>query len=143
MAMKSLDDWIKAWDDASGSSGKKTYALLRQYVIDSNIDVAGVLSSATWFVVSNRQNTQYLSSKPVKRVLSQVLFDHDVGFFLWHVKKSVNEFYRNNFPDIAGICEGDELLHVLQVIKEKTDVDYSKINIDELKREESSSPAHV
>ena len=54
MAKKSLDDWRKAWDDAPGSFEKKTSVLLRQYVFDSKIDVAGMLSPMTWFAVAEQ-----------------------------------------------------------------------------------------
>jgi|GEM_PF-2356282 len=142
MAKKSLDDWRKAWDDAPGSFEEKTSDVLRQYVIDSKTGVAGTLSPMTWFAVSERKNVQYLSAKPVDQVLKQILFEHDVSFFLWQVKKKTSKFYSTCFPEISGICEGDELLHVLQVIKEKTGIDYFSIHVESM-YEASSSSAHV
>tara|TARA_R110002126_G_scaffold291755_1_gene456915 strand:- start:22701 stop:23177 length:477 start_codon:yes stop_codon:yes gene_type:complete len=139
MAKKSLDDWRKAWDDAPGSFEKKTSVLLRQYVLDSKTGVAGTLSPMTWFAVSERKNVQYLSANPVEQAFKQIVSEHgikvhevevDVAFLLWHVKHKTDEFYDTNFPELSGICEGDELFHVLLVIQEQTGVDYFAIHGD-------------
>lgn len=151
MAKKSLDDWRKAWDNAPGSFEEKTFDVLLQYVIDSKTGVAGTLSPMTWFAVSERKNVQYLSAKPVEQAFKQLAYEHDikvrevefdVDFLLWHVKKKTSAFYGTYFPEISGICEGDELLHVFQVIKEKTGMDYFAIHV-ELMHETNSSSAHV
>lgn len=129
MPKKTLDNWINAWDDSPGSSLQKIYSILRQYVNDSKTGVAGVLRPMTWFAASNGENAQYLSSDPVAYVLKNVTFDGEIKLLLRHLKQGVSNFHNIKFPGTVEIFEGDELLHVLQVIKEKTGVDYFAIDL--------------
>lgn len=142
MAVKSLDDWRQAWDDVPGCAVEKTHDLLWQYVIDSKTGVAGTLSPVTWFAVSECKNVQYLTASPVEQFLKCSFHFYDLDFLLRYIKQNIDSFYRKRFSNITGICEGDELLHVFQVIKENTGVDYFSVDLG-LERMASSSAAHT
>ncbi|MDF1685033.1 MAG: hypothetical protein P1U36_10320 [Legionellaceae bacterium] len=132
MAIKSLDDWSKAWDDALGGPEERAYDLLKQYVDDSQEGVAGTLSPMTWFAVSNKRNVQYLSAESIENALEHTYSIRNLESFLRCLKQNIDSFYRKRFSEldeVSTICEGDELLHVLQVIKEKTSVDYFAIDM--------------
>ena len=147
MPKKTLDNWRFIWDCSSETNVIKTQLLLRQYVIDSQAGATGVLHPMTWFAASNGKNVQYLSSDPVAYVLKNVTFDCEVEFLLRHLKQRTSHFYSIKFPDIADICEDDELRHILQVIKEKTGVDYFAIELTQdaevEKAEEHQKASHV
>jgi hypothetical protein len=142
MPKKTLGDWRNTWNDFSGTNAIKAQFLLQQYVEDSQTSVAGVLHPMTWFAASKGEHTQYLSADPVRQALTLVMRDKDVEFLLRHVKQRVMNFYSTEFLDINDMCEGDELFHVLQVIKEKTGVDCFAIDIMQ-DAEECDHSAHV
>jgi len=139
MAVKSLDDWIQAWNNASGNEVDKAYDLLRQYVLDSQTGVAGTLSPRTWFAVSERKKVQYLTVSPIEKIFSRSLYVHDLDALLRCIKQNIDSFYRKEFSNSMSLCEGDELLHVFQVIKEKTGVDYFSLDLDPESKAHSSA----
>jgi hypothetical protein len=99
-------------------------------VLDSYTGVAGSLSPLDWFAVSDRKNVQYLTASPIETFLERSLYVHDIDALLRCVKQNIDSFYRKKFSDMTNICQGDELLHVFQVIKEKTGVDYFSIDFE-------------
>ena len=131
MTIKTLNDWKKAWDDASGKDAKKAQTLLQQYVDDSKVGVAGFTYPINWYVTSGGKNVRYLSAEPVEKALKHVAFDDDVALLLRHVKQALIYFYSTRFYGIRGIFKKDELVHVLNAIKEKTGVDYFTLDLSE------------
>lgn len=129
MPKKTLDDWRHAWQLSPQTNLLKIQHLLRLYVVDSKKGTAGVLHPMTWFAASNGKYAQYLSSIPVKQALKYIPDDdNDVAAFLVHLKRCMSHFYNTKLPGIDGICENDELRHILQVIKENTGVDCFEID---------------
>jgi len=131
MPIKSLDDWKELWCASSGTHAKKAQTLLQQYLDDAEAGVAGFTYPRDWYSASNGQNVRYLSSEAVNKALKHVSFDDDVTLLLRHVKENVIYFYGVKIVGLTDIPEGDELLLVLQVIKEKTGIDYFAIHLDQ------------
>lgn len=129
MTIKTIEDWRKVWVNASGTDAKKAQCLLQQYVNDSKTGIAGFTYPIDWYVTSGGKNVRYLSSQPVENTLGRVTFDDDIDLLLRYLKQNMIYFYTIKLHGIDNILKGDELLHVLQVIQEKTGRNFSAIDL--------------
>ena len=118
MPAKSLDDWMDFWDAAPGTDVKKAKIVLQYYVDDSKREMWGLMSPAAWYAASNGRKVLYFCSEKVDAVLKSIVLD-DVESLL----KSLNDKIKCSYPENSQritIPKGDQLLLVLEVIKQKT-----------------------